>query len=534
MGTSTPFNIPEILHRITSFVPVWKEDECCRIKFYPRPLLFCSLVSKSWRDAALPHLWRVYSAEHMAMVPIHVLADNSPHFRYFDLKKQYGDEPRLIPKELWKRDTSGQPLLRCAALKSIGVTPNPPPEHLELLRVNRNLASLDWWSLNPSELPGTIDAIVAPFAASLKNLSLVEGSFTVQSLLSLLACFPNLEHFHMGASHKPLFRSRVSVLKGSAGVRILPLKHLKIIENVGKREGLRALLSMFRHCPQIKHVVVNGHTSNFNNHGRTFAPLVPIHKMVLAWRVQHLAASAALASEESTSSSTPEAGHQSSQESSHGVDKLDVHLSANESSKTWIDAFFENGCRDLVRFSAEIRFFYPGVMLPWLLSYNNTLREVYIGYGSTLGDDFEAFTPFLRSLPELRRFGFSTRDGLTREKTIALFRGQYDQETGLIMGATESSSSTTADWVCSHLESLAIDGMWGVSDDEFYGEDEGQSDGLKTAVLPAASEDHKWVAKEEVAFDRKLKKAVVKRIKALPALRELTLNYVSFAFTKRP
>lgn len=345
METSTPFNIPEILHRITSFVPVWKEDECCRIKFYPRPLLFCSLVSKSWRDPALPHLWRVYSAEHMAMVPIHVLADNSPHFPYFDLKKQYGDEPRLILKELWKLDTSGQPLLRCTALKSIGVTPNPLPEHLELLRVDRNLASLDWWSLNPSELPETIDAIVTPFAASLKNLRLVEGSFTVQSLLSLLTCFPNLEHFHMGASHKPLFRSRVSMLKGSAGVRILPLKHLKIIDNVRKRERLHALLSMFRHCPQIKHVVVNGHTSNFNNHGCTFAPLVPIHKMVLAWRVQHLTASAALASEESTSSSTPEAGQQSSQEMPHGVDKLDVHLSANESSKTWIDAFFENGCR---------------------------------------------------------------------------------------------------------------------------------------------------------------------------------------------
>lgn len=101
------------------------------------------------------------------------------------------------------------------------------------------------------------------------------------------------------------------------------------------------------------------------------------------------------------------------------------------------------------------------------------------------------------------------------------------------MGATESSSITTADWVYSHLESLAIDGMWGVSDDEFYGEDDGQSDGLKTVVLPAASEDNKWVAKEEVAFDKKLKKAVVKRIKALPALQELTLNYVSFAFAKR-
>ncbi|CAO3566122.1 unnamed protein product [Mortierella alpina] len=75
-----PLDLPEIIARIGQFLPLWSGEGFQR-EFDPRPLLRCSLVSRSFRAALLPTLWYLYDGYRMRNIPQHILIKYSPYFR---------------------------------------------------------------------------------------------------------------------------------------------------------------------------------------------------------------------------------------------------------------------------------------------------------------------------------------------------------------------------------------------------------------------------------------------------------------------
>ncbi|KAF9938440.1 hypothetical protein BGZ67_000163 [Mortierella alpina] len=76
----SPLDLPEIITRIGQFLPLWSGEGFQR-EFDPRPLLRCSLISRSFRDALLPTLWYLYDGYRMRNIPQHILIKYSPYFR---------------------------------------------------------------------------------------------------------------------------------------------------------------------------------------------------------------------------------------------------------------------------------------------------------------------------------------------------------------------------------------------------------------------------------------------------------------------
>ncbi|KAF9079528.1 hypothetical protein BGX23_003819, partial [Mortierella sp. AD031] len=83
--TSHPLEIPEILIRIGSFLPLWNDEVIIppsQVPFFdPKTPLACVPVSKLWRQTLLPVLWYCYDCVHMHSVPQDIVALYSLYFR---------------------------------------------------------------------------------------------------------------------------------------------------------------------------------------------------------------------------------------------------------------------------------------------------------------------------------------------------------------------------------------------------------------------------------------------------------------------
>lgn len=113
--STDPFDIPEILANVGHFLPLWVTQDPrpgirTSIRFEPRNLLNCTLVSKLWHQTLTPILWYAYFSIHMGdnadstdrhntpnhnnvvitarnkggSVPPEVVSRNSIHFRIFE------------------------------------------------------------------------------------------------------------------------------------------------------------------------------------------------------------------------------------------------------------------------------------------------------------------------------------------------------------------------------------------------------------------------------------------------------------------
>ncbi|KAG0012478.1 hypothetical protein BGZ81_001563, partial [Podila clonocystis] len=346
-----PLNISEILSMVASFVPVWEKSKD-GLRFKPRNLLSYALVSKFWRTAVLPHVWTVYNTEQMPKIPIDVLIKNSIYFRYFEVESVdtvKGFCP--TPPKLWQKDSLGQPLLRCSALKSFALTPKALPEQLELLCSNRGVVSLDWWSFSAADLPGAISDTVAPFAASLRELSVRElgGSRSAQDLVDLLVHFPKLERLRLGARFTPLLLHHNTGITGPC-VRIDDLKHLTLYERI-RHDKFGALLSMFHYGASLKHVVVNIYSSLIENGSdeTSFSgnPVLNIQQAVLAWRSRDsdlrtnvLFPASGMSDEEGVSARPLR--------ETYGLERLDIYIYNGSPNGERLYAELQHGCQDLV------------------------------------------------------------------------------------------------------------------------------------------------------------------------------------------
>ncbi|KAF9175360.1 hypothetical protein BGX21_003627 [Mortierella sp. AD011] len=82
---SNPLDYPEILLAVGEHIPLFQPnpDGAIDMKFTPKTLLSCCLVSKFWRDVLLPFLWRVHDTIPMIRCPIEVLTRHKDLVRYY-------------------------------------------------------------------------------------------------------------------------------------------------------------------------------------------------------------------------------------------------------------------------------------------------------------------------------------------------------------------------------------------------------------------------------------------------------------------
>ncbi|KAF9164106.1 hypothetical protein BGX20_001080 [Mortierella sp. AD010] len=82
-----PLEIPEIAFLIGKFVPVWFKgvDDYYNHRFYPKDMLTCCLVSRTWRSSMLPRLWVIFDERLMTNVLGDVLLKYSAYFKFVEL-----------------------------------------------------------------------------------------------------------------------------------------------------------------------------------------------------------------------------------------------------------------------------------------------------------------------------------------------------------------------------------------------------------------------------------------------------------------
>lgn len=527
MGKQSPLDIPEILSLIASFVPLWEGSFAdihfifLRLKFKPRQLISCALVSKSWRRAALPRLWAVYSARHMMRIPTEVLAQNSPYFRHF-----YQNRISPVPQSLW-------PVLRCTALRSFVLVSTSLPEQAELLRTNRDLVTLEWYFV--STLPKTIQGVIQPFATFLKELRISSLSFDVQELFSLLQRYPGLERLNMDFPRGPPTMDNTDVLSGSDNTKIQTLKSLIVHGDFQSQNNIDSFLSIFRYCPQIEHVdiTVRNRVRDDNLGDETILmPLSTIHETVLAWKSQQqeaitlLPAVKAVAYAQAATSLTP-----SPHATSQGLERLDIRMQGNPWHVTRCHAQFQRGGRDLVAITAFVRGSDLQVVHPLLHSFKNTLRQLDLNCGSIMREysSFKILGLILGSMSVLRQLKFFAVDGLNREESLKVFRGDFPQEDqgDGSLRATVLPMCEVIGWACQHLERLDIRGLREARFKDPPGA------GRYGVTLEAFSKKHQWIAWGETKFGWQLRTIISDRMKTLSSLHELRLESVYFEYVEK-
>lgn len=520
MEKPSPLDIPEILSLIASFVPIWEVKFRLYVKFIPHDLLSCTLVSTTWRRVMLPHLWAVYSSEKMR-IPIEVLALNSPLFRHIDLQERCWTDFDL----LWKKSAL-QNVLRCSALKSFLVTPELLTEQLDLFRTNHSLVSLDWSSSGSLTRPAKI--ALEPFTQSLKEFRLIrDDCITVPELVSLLNTLPGLEHIQLGRCHNPLFGISVTELAGP-GAMIQSLKRLTIVENTHGWNNVGPLLSLFRNCPRIEHVVldITNSTGPAQRRPIKLPPLSAIHKSVLSWKSQ----GAGTIVDDVVDTQGKAALVLSQEESDRVLETLDIYVSFPGYDTTRGHMQFQRGCQDLVALTMDnVGYNDPKEVVPLIDSFRHTLRHVDLKCDSTMYGctAFEILVRVLASLPEMLRLKFIAEAGLSKEESVDIFRGQFRPESkgGGSSVASVASKGDTAGWACQRLERLSIWGLWGTMTKD-------RPDVGDAVTLKAASEKHHWVACDPTNYGKRFRGIISERMQMLPALNELKLNNVYFEYSE--
>lgn len=88
-----PLLLPEVIHRVGYYVPLWTACERIRdrFEFHPKQLLQCLLVCRAWRTVLLPLLWVTYDdieINHNRIVP-RIFKARRPLIRYLKITKSW-------------------------------------------------------------------------------------------------------------------------------------------------------------------------------------------------------------------------------------------------------------------------------------------------------------------------------------------------------------------------------------------------------------------------------------------------------------
>ncbi|KAF9094825.1 hypothetical protein BGX29_009343 [Mortierella sp. GBA35] len=208
---SHPLDLPEILCRVGHFLSPWT-DTCPHPKsqpyftsiighfdhdrerytllFQPRDILTCTAVSKLWRQALLPELWRIFDGNKMDRIPKPIILKHSHLFRVI-----------LNGYDHFSEETFRE----CDRLREVRLIQNRPyaPWIPELIQRNKTtLVGLSWrgslsrtWSFTQRETE------VLLMLRGLKKLELSNWDITGEELVALVRRNPGLRSMTLAFLH---------------------------------------------------------------------------------------------------------------------------------------------------------------------------------------------------------------------------------------------------------------------------------------------------------------------------------------------
>ncbi|KFH66249.1 hypothetical protein MVEG_08349 [Podila verticillata NRRL 6337] len=504
MHRSHPLETPELLSLIGSFVTLWQGSPS-RPKFMPKDVVSCTMVSKSWREAMLPHLWAVYHHDSMvsARVPIKLLFKYSAYFRFFE-------PPDHHARGVWRTDTTGQSLFQCTMVKHFFITASTSLQtQILLLYKNFRVQSLHWQGFQSMKLRGSIADTVQPFAASIKSLHLEKGKYTEPELIMLLNCFPHLERLIISRSlrRKPTQPSNPPAAQGA--LRLTGLKSLSISSGFDEEE-YSTIMSILSHNPAIDHIDLNALISERGSQPESLLDtLFDLRQQVLDQRDQ--------------GPSLPQGSAQGPKELRFRVTKGN-HTMA-QYAEMQCNMQFENQGRDIVALSVILQKNDADVLFPRLTACTNHLRRLDIECRwRNDGDDTGVLTEVLSHFSALRHLRFVSFDGLSSEGSNSVF--QLPERSG--QNSRRSIKTTAAVrglvWACQDsLEHLDLTGLWKTAKNHHSQDD---------WSFMAASPGHQWVARDKIHFGSTVQNMVAQRVQSLPHLQTLTLQGVTFNYCR--
>lgn len=90
MTNHNPFILPELVHRMGVFLPLWSrdsDDTNDKYDYNPQVFLACIQVCQTWQAVLTPLLWAVYDSAAMArwQIPLSTFVANSRHIQHLDI-----------------------------------------------------------------------------------------------------------------------------------------------------------------------------------------------------------------------------------------------------------------------------------------------------------------------------------------------------------------------------------------------------------------------------------------------------------------
>lgn len=492
MHSAHPLETPELLSLIGSFMPLWL-DSLSGPKFMPKDMVSCTMVSKSWREAMLPHLWAIYCHDSMR-IPSKLLFKYSPYFRFFE-------PPDYHVRGLWRTDATGQSLFQCTMVKHFFITASTSLQtQILLLYKNSRVESLRWQGFQSMKLRGTIPDTVQPFAASIKSLHLEKGEYIEPELIMLLNCFPRLERLVISRS----LRKRPTQPSNLPGVQdalqLTGLKSLSISSGF-EEEEYGTIMSILSHNRAIDHIDLNALISERESQPESLLDtLFDLRQQVLDQRDQEHSPPRGLA---------------------HGPNELHFRVTKGNSTMTQCKMQFDNQGRDIVTLSAILQKNNADVLFPRLAAYTDRLQRLEIECRwRSGGGDTGVLTEVLSHFSALRHLRFVSFDDLWSKGSNSVFQlsGRCGQNSLASLKTTAAVEGLV--WACrDSLEYLDLTGLWRTAKNR-----RGQDDW----TFMAASPGHHWVARDKIHFGSIIQSMVAQRVQTLPRLRALTLQGVAF------
>lgn len=211
LPTTPALAIPEIVSLIGEFVPLWSHHFYFDYGFDPAALLRLSRVCKTWHQAMLPIIWRVYCNDSMHDVPEDVLIKNSFFFRTIYYRIQPSSPS-------WTETASFN------QVKRISFAGNNEIIYQLMSRI-ATVTHLEWHSVF-KDIPETTQ-ILRSISPTLTHLCLANWTtLKYHQLLDMLCCLPRLHSLSLTTTLMDI--SNLS--EGPLSITNLPIKELEWIQ----------------------------------------------------------------------------------------------------------------------------------------------------------------------------------------------------------------------------------------------------------------------------------------------------------------
>ncbi|KAF9286178.1 hypothetical protein BGZ74_001337 [Mortierella antarctica] len=229
-----PLELPELLLRIASYLPVFIPDPLGRYAFNPHDLISCLKVNRIWNLSISPLLWTMYDSYEASRlkIPSRLLEARSHHFRYIRLSKC--------------RSQFAFHSFQVQELEALPI--DKSSNALDLIRANPQLRALSWYLPSKDRSPnGQEDAQSALETLSrLERLKLSKWMHLTDT--RLVQCFNN------NPDLKELTLSSFRGFDQIDGCRSLNrLIHLTLDSELQNNRGL---VQLIRFCPNLEHIAL--------------------------------------------------------------------------------------------------------------------------------------------------------------------------------------------------------------------------------------------------------------------------------------